>query len=161
MPPAEQAVRYYYMGGSDEVVRKAEDSFANGDYRWVVEVLNHVVMADPEHIEGSALLADTFEQLGYQSESAPCGIFILRCPRAARRPTRIQSLYCQRRRCRRHAHREFFPSTAVRLLPEAALDVDLRIELVFTDLASRYLLSVRNSVLNYFKTQNTRSLRSP
>ena len=45
----------------------------------------------------------------------------------------------------------FFQVLAVRLLPEAALDVDLRIELVFTDLDSRYLLSVRNSVLNYFK----------
>ena len=42
----------------------------------------------------------------------------------------------------------------MRLLPEAALDLDLCIELVFTDLDSRYLLSVRNSVLNYFKDAN-------
>ena len=65
------------MGGADDVVRKAKDSFAAGDYRWVAEVLNHVVMADPEHIEGRALLADTFEQLGYQSESAPWRNFYL------------------------------------------------------------------------------------
>ena len=39
----------------------------------------------------------------------------------------------------------------MRLLPEAALDLELSIELVFTDLDCRYLLSIRNSVLNYFK----------
>ena len=45
----------------------------------------------------------------------------------------------------------FFQVLAVRLLPEAALNLELRIELVFTDLDCRYLLSIRNSVLNYFK----------
>ena len=45
----------------------------------------------------------------------------------------------------------FFQVLAVRLLPEAALNLDLSIELVFTDLNCRYLLSIRNSVLNYFK----------
>ena len=78
LPPTEQAARYLdYMGGADAVVTKAEGSFAAGDYRWVAEVLNHVVMADPEHISARALLADTYEQLGYQSESAPWRNFYL------------------------------------------------------------------------------------
>ena len=45
----------------------------------------------------------------------------------------------------------FFQVLAVRLLPEAALGLDLCIKLNFTDLHCHYLLSVRNSVLNYFK----------
>jgi alkyl sulfatase BDS1-like metallo-beta-lactamase superfamily hydrolase len=45
----------------------------------------------------------------------------------------------------------FFQTLAVRLLPEAALNLDLRIKLVFTDLNTDYLLTVKNSVLNYFK----------
>lgn len=77
--PAEAAAQRYveYMGGSDAIVARAQDSFAQGDYRWVAEVLNHVVMDDPEHVSGRALLADTYEQLGYQSESGPWRNFYL------------------------------------------------------------------------------------
>jgi alkyl sulfatase BDS1-like metallo-beta-lactamase superfamily hydrolase len=140
------------MGGSDEVVRKAKDSFAHGDYRWVAEVLNHVVMADPEHIEGRALLADTFEQLGYQSESAPWRNFYLCGALELRNGLPESKAFAASGGVAAGMPIEnFFQVLAVRLLPEAALDLDLRIELVFTDLNSRYLLSVRNSVLNYFK----------
>jgi alkyl sulfatase BDS1-like metallo-beta-lactamase superfamily hydrolase len=153
LPPTEQAVRYLdYMGGSDEVVRKAKDSFAHGDYRWVAEVLNHVVMADPEHIESRALLADTFEQLGYQSESAPWRNFYLCGALELRNGLPESKAFAASGGVAAGMPIEnFFQVLAVRLLPEAALDLDLRIELVFTDLNSRYLLSVRNSVLNYFK----------
>ena len=59
------------MGGADAVVKQAHDAFTKGDYRWVTELLNHVVFAEPEH-EGARLLqADAFEQLGYQAESGP------------------------------------------------------------------------------------------
>ena len=36
-----------YMGGAENVLARARESFAEGDYRWVVEVVNHVVFADP------------------------------------------------------------------------------------------------------------------
>ncbi|MDZ7686677.1 MAG: alkyl sulfatase dimerization domain-containing protein [Gammaproteobacteria bacterium] len=78
LPPAESARRYVdFMGGADAIVDRARDSFEEGDYRWVAEVVNHVVMADPEHAEARALLADTCEQLGYQSESGPWRNFFL------------------------------------------------------------------------------------
>lgn len=153
LPPTEQAVRYLdYMGGADDVVVKARDSFDAGDYRWVAEVLNHVVMADPEHIEGRALLADTLEQLGYQSESAPwrnfylCGALELRdgLPQS-------QAFNASGGIAAGMPIENFFQVLAVRLLPDAALNLDLRIELCFKDLGCHYLLSVRNSVLNYFK----------
>ena len=70
--PAESGKRYVEaMGGADAVVAQAQTAFSGGDYRWVTELLNHVVFAEPEH-EGARLLqADAFEQLGYQSESGP------------------------------------------------------------------------------------------
>jgi alkyl sulfatase BDS1-like metallo-beta-lactamase superfamily hydrolase len=52
-------------------------SFAEGDYRWVVEVVNHVVFADPENEPARLLQADALEQLGYQSESGPWRDFYL------------------------------------------------------------------------------------
>lgn len=68
--PVAAAVRYVeYMGGAEEVLRKARASFADGDYRWVAEVVNHVVFADPGNLDARALQADALEQLGYQAES--------------------------------------------------------------------------------------------
>ena len=70
-PPAAAGSRYVeMMGGADEVVRRAREYFDAGDYRWVAEVLNHVVFSDPDNIEARRLSADAMEQLGYQTESA-------------------------------------------------------------------------------------------
>jgi alkyl sulfatase BDS1-like metallo-beta-lactamase superfamily hydrolase len=77
-PPVAASERYVeFMGGADEVLRKARASFAAGDYRWVAQVVNHVVFADPEHAEARHLQADALEQLGYQAESGPWRDFYL------------------------------------------------------------------------------------
>lgn len=77
-PPTEAARRYVaFMGGADEVLRKARASFDEGDYRWVAEVVNHVVFADPANVDARALQADALEQLGYQAESGPWRDFYL------------------------------------------------------------------------------------
>ncbi len=71
LPPADGAVKYVeYMGGADAVMERARADFANGDYRWVAEVMNHVVFADPENAAARHLQADALEQLGYQAEAA-------------------------------------------------------------------------------------------
>jgi alkyl sulfatase BDS1-like metallo-beta-lactamase superfamily hydrolase len=68
-PPVEAARRYLeFMGGADAVVEKARASYAAGDFRWVAEVLDHVVFAQPDHHPARELLADTYEQLGYGGE---------------------------------------------------------------------------------------------
>jgi len=70
-PPVEAAKRYVeFMGGGAEVLQKAQASFDAGDYRWVAEVVNHLVFAEPDNLRARALQADALEQLGYQSESA-------------------------------------------------------------------------------------------
>ncbi len=72
LPPQEAAVKYVeFMGGEDAILQKAEQSFAQGEYRWVAEVLKHVVFANAKNTEARHLLADTLEQLGYQAESGP------------------------------------------------------------------------------------------
>jgi alkyl sulfatase BDS1-like metallo-beta-lactamase superfamily hydrolase len=77
-PPVAAAARYVaFMGGADAVLRQAMDSFDQGDYRWVVEVVNHVVFTDPTNEAARLLQADALEQLGYQSESGPWRDFYL------------------------------------------------------------------------------------
>jgi alkyl sulfatase BDS1-like metallo-beta-lactamase superfamily hydrolase len=59
-----------YMGGAAALLARARTDFEAGEYRWVAQVLSHLVFAEPENPAARELLADTFEQLGYQAESA-------------------------------------------------------------------------------------------
>ena len=71
LPPARAAANYvHYMGGAQAVLERARRDFEAGEFRWVVEVLNQVVFAQPSHAEARQLCADAMEQLGYQAESA-------------------------------------------------------------------------------------------
>lgn len=77
-PPVEAAKRYVeFMGGADAVVAKARASFDAGDFRWVAEVVNHVIFAEPDHADARELLADTYEQLGYGCENGTWRNFYL------------------------------------------------------------------------------------
>ena len=58
------------MGGVDAAFFRATADYAAGHYRWVAQVMNLAVAAEPGHTESRALLADAYEQLGYQAESA-------------------------------------------------------------------------------------------
>ncbi|MEY2592294.1 MAG: linear primary-alkylsulfatase [Acidimicrobiaceae bacterium] len=71
LPPSAAGAKYVeFMGGADEVLRRARACFDDGEYRWVAQVVNHVVFADPDNMDARALQADALEQLGYQAESA-------------------------------------------------------------------------------------------
>ena len=70
-PPVEQGKRYVKaMGGASGVMKTANAAFAGGDYRWAAEALNHLVFTEPSNNKAKALLADSYEQMGYQAESA-------------------------------------------------------------------------------------------
>jgi alkyl sulfatase BDS1-like metallo-beta-lactamase superfamily hydrolase len=57
------------MGGSKMVVKFAQKSMQAGDYRWSSDLLNQLVFAEPRNMSARALLADSYEQQGYQAES--------------------------------------------------------------------------------------------
>jgi alkyl sulfatase BDS1-like metallo-beta-lactamase superfamily hydrolase len=77
-PPVESAKRHVeFMGGADEVLRKARATFDAGDFRWTATVLNYVIFADPENTEARSLQADTLEQLGYGAENGTWRNFFL------------------------------------------------------------------------------------
>ena len=57
-PTVEAAERYVeFMGGAEAVLEKARDSFDAGDFRWVAQVVNHVIFADPDNAAASELQA--------------------------------------------------------------------------------------------------------
>jgi len=71
LPPVEDAKKYVeYMGGAAAVIARAREDYKAGNYRWVAQVMDQVVYADPANKEARALAAQAFEQLGYLAESA-------------------------------------------------------------------------------------------
>jgi len=71
LPVEPESVKFVeYMGGSDAVIKKAQQDFKQGEYRFVATALNKVMQAEPNNQKARGLLADTYEQLGYQSEGA-------------------------------------------------------------------------------------------
>ena len=58
------------MGGAPAIISRAEDLHDSGQYRFAMEILNKLIYAEPENDLAKDLLADVFEQLGYQYESA-------------------------------------------------------------------------------------------
>jgi len=77
-PPVENATRHVeFMGGADEVLRKAQVAYDTGDYRWVAQVVNYVIFADQNNTAAKDLLASTYEQLGYGAENGPWRNFYL------------------------------------------------------------------------------------
>jgi alkyl sulfatase BDS1-like metallo-beta-lactamase superfamily hydrolase len=78
LPPVESSKKYVeLMGGADAVLAAAQTAYDNGEYRWVAELVNHVVFADPNNMQARDLEADALEQMGYQAESGPWRNFYL------------------------------------------------------------------------------------
>lgn len=70
-PPAERARRSVAaMGGADRVLSLAREAMAKGDYRWSSDLLQQLVFAEPANPAARHMLADSYEQQGYQAESA-------------------------------------------------------------------------------------------
>ncbi|MFN4112628.1 MAG: alkyl/aryl-sulfatase [Sphingomonadaceae bacterium] len=70
-PPVERAKRMIEaLGGTDRTLALARTAMAQGDYRWSSDLLQNLVFTQADHAEAKALLADSYEQQGYQSESA-------------------------------------------------------------------------------------------
>lgn len=71
--PGQQAARktLEYMGGIDQVIKRAEEDFARGEYRWVASIMSQAVFAEPSNTAARELNAAALEQLGYQAESGP------------------------------------------------------------------------------------------
>jgi len=133
------------------VLTKAKADFDKGEYRWVSEVVKHIVFANPNNSDAKNLLADAYEQLGYQAESGPWrsvylqGAFELRngVPKAGgintASPDTIRAMTPEM----------LFEYFAVRLNGPNAAGKKIALNVNFTDLKRQYSLVVENAVLNY------------
>jgi alkyl sulfatase BDS1-like metallo-beta-lactamase superfamily hydrolase len=57
------------MGGPSKIMAKGKALYKQGKYREAMEIVNKLVYAQPNNTAAKDLLADIFEQIGYQKES--------------------------------------------------------------------------------------------
>ena len=156
--PPEEAGRHYVelAGGADALLEKADAAYAGGQYRWAAELLNHLVFAEPGNGRAKGLLANTYDQLGYQSESAPWRDVYLSAAYELRHglPVEMVDMALMTDVLERTPVDKFFQSMSVRLDSEKASDVDMSVAIQFSDLNETYLLSVKNSVMHYRLTDS-------
>ena len=151
LTPESRAYNYIRLaGGQEGMMIHVKEAILKGDYRWAAELLNHYVFAYPKKREARALLADVYEQMGYQAESGPWRNFYLSGARELRlgvdvtrrvstaSPDMVSNVPTSM----------FLDFMAVRFNPEGADDVELKINLDFTDTKEQFVLSLNNSVLN-------------
>ncbi|GMQ75440.1 MAG: alkyl sulfatase dimerization domain-containing protein [Gammaproteobacteria bacterium] len=71
LSPRDSAPLYVeMMGGAGNIIAKGEQLYDQGKYRLAQEILNKLVYAEPDNKKAKDLLADVFEQIGYQQESS-------------------------------------------------------------------------------------------
>ncbi len=152
LPPVESARRYVEtMGGGEALLTRARADFDNGDYRWVAELLNHLVFADPENNDAKALLADTYDQLAYRAESGPWRDVYLSGALELRHglPSRGMGLSNAGDLLRKTPPVEFMKLLAVMLNGPAASGKNYVINFDFTDIDEVHTLAIENSVLHH------------
>ncbi|HVY88072.1 MAG TPA: alkyl sulfatase dimerization domain-containing protein [Hyphomonadaceae bacterium] len=150
--PVESGKRYVDLaGGADALLAKTRKAFDAGDFRWVAEVVNHLVFADPANEAARALQADALEQLGYQAESGPWRSFYLTGAQELRKPRpksdkprpgpvgQIRALPAE----------QLLDSCTVRLNAEKAAAVALKFTLAVRDTGESFEVEIANAVLHH------------
>ena len=154
LPRQDAAARYVaLMGGADKTVAAAQAAFERGEFRWVAELLNQVVFAQPEHGAARALLARSYDQLAYVAESAIwrnfylTGALELRTSRAGNGPDAALAVGM----LGLAPVERYLDAMAAGLNGPKADGSNLRLNLVFSDIRESYVLWIENAVLHHRK----------
>ncbi len=149
-PPEAAGARYVELaGGADALLAHARAAFDQGDFRWVAEVVNHLVFADPENQDARELQARALEQLAYGAENATWRNFFLMGAHELRTgpagtavsiaPDFVASL----------DDGQLFDAIAIQLDGPRAGDRSMTIAWHFTDTGRDYTLVLANGVLRH------------
>lgn len=151
LSPADSAVKYVaMMGGAENILQQAKQSFDDGEYRWVAELVNHLVLAEPDNHRARQLQADALEQMGYQSENAGWRNNYLVAADELRNglPDTAPATKVGPDLLRAMSTELILDYLGVRLNYEKALNKRFSINMVFPDTHETFLLELNNSHLN-------------
>jgi alkyl sulfatase BDS1-like metallo-beta-lactamase superfamily hydrolase len=152
LPPVEAGKKYVeMMGGAGAVLEKAQAAYDRGEYRWVAELVDHVVFAEPDNAAARELLARTYDQLGYQAESGPWRDVYLTGAYELRHgvPEHGADVASALGLLRQIPLSRFLDAMAGRLNGPKADGKHLVVNMVFTDLGETHVLELKNAVLHH------------
>jgi alkyl sulfatase BDS1-like metallo-beta-lactamase superfamily hydrolase len=150
LSPSDSAPLYVeMMGGSDKIMAKGRELQAQGKYLESVEILNKLVFAQPRNQPARDLLADAYEQLGYQMESTSLrnsflqGTFELR----SGMPTGTAPSTGSADVIRSMPTGFWLDFLGISMDPKRAEGMEVTINLVLPDIREKYLVELRNATL--------------
>ncbi|MBW2189513.1 MAG: MBL fold metallo-hydrolase [Deltaproteobacteria bacterium] len=156
LPPVQAGVRYVKLaGGAANLLQNAQAAYDSGEYRWVAQVVNHLVFADPDNQDARSLLARAYDQLGYQAESGPwrdvylTGAFELRHGG----PDKGINLASAMGMIKHAPLVRFLDAMAARLNATKAEGKEMVVNLVITDIDETHVLELKNSVLRHYERE--------
>ncbi|CAG19676.1 alkyl/aryl-sulfatase [Photobacterium profundum] len=141
------------MGGADKILKKGQELYDKGEYLQASEILNKLVYGEPENQKGKDLLADVFEQIGYQQESPSVRNSFLAAAFELRSgiPTGASPKTSGPDVIRAMSTSLWLDFLAIRLDSEKADDMHFIINLVTPDNDEKYAVELNNSTLTNIK----------
>lgn len=154
LSPKDSAPLYVeMMGGSARILAKGEELLAQGKYLHATEILNRLVFAEPQNQAARRLLADAFEQIGYQSESSSTrnaflqGAFELRnglpggVPARSTGPDVVRAMSTE----------QWLDFVGISMDPKKAEGLKFTINLVTPDNGEQFVVEMSNATLTTIK----------
>jgi len=151
LPPEEAGKRYVEaMGGADAVLTKAQAAYDKGDYRWAATLLDHLVFAAPGNDKAKALLARTYDQLGYRAEAGPWRDVYLTGAQELRHGVPHRDLLAAAGDIMKNIPLDmFFSAMATRLDGPRADGKQMTFNFVFKDVGKTIVARLENAVLHH------------
>ena len=152
LPPVESGRKYVeYMGGSEAILLRAKKDFDKGEFRFVAQALSHLVFAEPDNAAARAMLADTFEQLGYVTESSTWRNAYLFGAQELRQgmPKTPPRSPMPRETLAALATRQLWDVLGIRLNGPKAEGKHIVLNWSFSDTGESFVLNLENSALTY------------
>jgi alkyl sulfatase BDS1-like metallo-beta-lactamase superfamily hydrolase len=138
------------MGGAAAIINKGTELFNQGEYLHAIEILNKLAYGEPNNQDAKDLLADCYEQMGYQQESPSlrnaflAGAFELRngIPSGAVPSTASPDLI------KAMTTGLWLDFLGIRMVSEKAAGMEYTINLITPDNGEKYLVELSNSTLS-------------
>lgn len=155
LPPVESGKRFMELIGPEKALAAAQAAYDKGDFRWAAELLNHAVMAASNNKAARALLAKTYDQMGYMSEASTwrnaylTGAQELRDGSPAKGIAKSSAIDL----LQQVPTERFLEAMAAGLNGKDAEGKNLKINFTLTDSQESYVLWIENAVLHFKRSE--------
>jgi alkyl sulfatase BDS1-like metallo-beta-lactamase superfamily hydrolase len=148
--PADNATRHVALIGRKKILAEGRKAIEAADYRWAVQILHHLVFADPDDTEARKLQADAYEQLGYQQEVPQYRAIFLTAAKELREGiAKLGQLNTDTLDTILAMPIDLlFDFMAVHVIGDKAAAIDIRLNITFDDTGDEWTMWIRNGVLN-------------